>query len=35
VTLRNRRAMRVEAQIEPDGTIKGQYGGPAYTVAFV
>jgi len=35
VTLRNRRAMRVDAQIDPQGTIKGQYGGPACTVAFV
>lgn len=35
VTLRNRRAMRVDAQIDQQGTIKGQYGGPACTVSFV
>jgi hypothetical protein len=35
VTLRNRRAMRVEAQIDPDGTIKGQYPGSHCSVAFV
>ena len=35
VTLRNRRAMRVDAQIDPQGTISGQYGGHACIVKFV
>jgi hypothetical protein len=35
VTLRNRRAMRVEAQIDPNGTITGQYPGSACSVSFV
>jgi hypothetical protein len=35
VTLRNRRAMRVEAQIDPNGTITGQYPGSACIVSFV
>lgn len=35
VTLRNRRAMRVDAQIDQQGTITGQYPGSACTVSFV
>ena len=31
----NRCAMRVEGQINPQGTIAGQYDGSVYTVAFV
>jgi hypothetical protein len=27
--------MRVDAQIDPQGTIKGQYQGPACAVAYV
>jgi hypothetical protein len=35
VVLRNKRSMRVDAQIDPQGTINGQYQGPACTVAYV
>ena len=35
VVLRNKQAMRVDAQIDPQGTITGQYQGPACTVDFV
>jgi hypothetical protein len=35
VILRNKRAMRVDAQIDPDGTIKGHYSGPACIVTYV
>ncbi|HKM73124.1 MAG TPA: hypothetical protein VJX94_24190 [Stellaceae bacterium] len=33
--LRNKRSMRVDAQIDPQGTIKGRYNGPACTVDYV
>ncbi len=35
VVLRNKRAMRVDARIDPQGTIAGRYQGPACTVAYV
>jgi hypothetical protein len=35
VTLRNRRGMRVDAQIDGRGTIKGRYQGPACFVDYV
>jgi len=35
LTLRNRRAMRVDGQIDPQGTIRGEYHGPACIVTFV
>ena len=35
VVLRNKRSMRVDAQIDPQGAIKGQYHGPACTVAYL
>ncbi len=35
VVLRNKRSMRVDAQIDPLGTITGRYQGPACTVAYV
>jgi hypothetical protein len=35
VVLRNKRAMRVDAQIDPQGTIAGRYHGPACFVDFV
>lgn len=35
MVIRNRRAMRVNAQIDPQGTIKGEYHGPACIVTFV
>ena len=35
VTLRNRRAMRVNGQIDPQGTLTGHYHGPACIVTFV
>jgi len=35
VVLRNKRSMRVDAQIDPQGTIKGRYHGPACTVDYV
>ena len=35
LVIRNRRAMRVNGQIDPQGTIKGEYHGPACIVTFV
>jgi hypothetical protein len=35
VVLRNKRAMRVDARIDPQGTIAGRYHGPACAVDFV
>ena len=35
VTLRNRRGMRVDAQIDAQGAIKGRYQGPACFVDYV
>ena len=35
VTLRNRRGMRVDAQIDGQGAIKGRYHGPACFVDYV
>jgi hypothetical protein len=35
LTIRNKRSMRVDAQIDPQGTIKGQYNGPACMVVYV
>jgi hypothetical protein len=35
VVLRNKRAMRVDAQIDPQGTVSGRYQGPACSVDFV
>ena len=35
VLIRNKRAMRVDGQIDPQGTIKGVYNGPACVVTFV
>ena len=35
VTLQYRRAMRVDAQIDPKGTVKGEYKGSACTATFV
>jgi hypothetical protein len=35
VVLRNKRAMRVDARIDPQGTITGRYHGPACAVDFV
>ena len=34
VILRNKRSMRVDAQIDPQGTITGQYNGPACKVVY-
>lgn len=35
VILRNKRSMRVDAQIDPQGTIKGRYQGPACMVDYI
>jgi hypothetical protein len=35
VVLRNKQAMRVDARIDPQGTITGRYHGPACAVDFV
>jgi hypothetical protein len=35
VVLRNKRSMRVDAQIDPQGAIRGRYQGPACMVDFV
>ena len=35
VVLRNKRSMRVDAQIDPRGAIKGRYQGPACMVDYV
>ena len=35
VVLRNKRSMRVDAQIDPQGTITGRYHGPACFVDYV
>jgi len=35
VVLRNKQAMRVDARIDPQGTIAGRYHGPACAVDFV
>jgi hypothetical protein len=35
VILRNKRAMRVDAKIDPQGTISGRYQGPACMVDYV
>ena len=35
LVLRNKRSMFVDAQIDPQGTIKGQYNGPACMVIYV
>ena len=35
VVLRNKHAMRVDARIDPQGTITGRYHGPACAVDFV
>jgi hypothetical protein len=35
VVMRNPKFSRVNAQIDPGGTIKGQYGDPACTITFV
>ena len=35
LVIRNKRSMRVDAQIDPQGTIKGHYDGPACTVIYV
>ena len=35
VTLRNRRGMRVDAQIDAQGAIKGRYQGPACFVDYL
>ena len=35
LVIRNRRAMRVNAQIDPQGAIKGEYHGPACIVTYV
>jgi hypothetical protein len=35
LVIRNKRSMRVDAQIDPQGTIKGRYNGPACTVDYV
>ena len=35
LVIRNRRSMRVDAQIDPQGTISGRYNGPACTVDYV
>ena len=35
VVLRNKRSMRVDAQIDPQGTVKGRYQGPACMVDYV
>jgi hypothetical protein len=35
VVLRNKQAMRVDAQIDPQGTVTGRYHGPACAVDFV
>ena len=35
VEIRNRYSMRVDAQIDPQGTARGQYSGPACIVTFV
>jgi hypothetical protein len=35
LVIRNRRSMRVDAQIDPQGTIKGRYNGPACMVDYV
>jgi hypothetical protein len=35
VVLRNKLAMRVDAQIDPQGTIQGRYQGPACMVDYV
>jgi hypothetical protein len=35
LVIRNRRAMRVNGQIDPQGTMKGEYHGPACIVTYV
>lgn len=35
LVIRNKRSMRVDAQIDPQGTIKGRYNGPACMVDYV
>ena len=35
VVMRNQYSMRVDAQIDPQGTVKGQYNGPACLVTYV
>jgi hypothetical protein len=35
IVLRNKQAMRVDAQIDPQGTVTGRYHGPACAVDFV
>jgi hypothetical protein len=34
LVIRNKRSMRVDAQIDPQGTIAGQYNGPACKVVY-
>jgi hypothetical protein len=34
LTIRNKRSMRVDAQIDPQGTITGEYNGPACKVVY-
>ena len=35
LVIRNKRSMRVDAQIDPQGTIRGRYNGPACMVDYV
>jgi hypothetical protein len=35
LVIRNKRSMRVDAQIDPQGNISGQYNGPACMVVYV
>lgn len=35
LVIRNKHSMRVDAQIDPQGTISGRYNGPACTVDYV
>jgi hypothetical protein len=35
VVMRNQYSMRVDAQINPQGTVRGQYNGPACIVTYV
>jgi hypothetical protein len=35
LTIRTKRSMRIDAQIDPQGTIKGRYNGPACMVDYV